>query len=118
MSRLLLSPVMRLSLIVCAGLAGIVYQHVSAVPASTRTAIVVAAGVAALIVFLDMANFGYLAIKLRQYPPLGRTYAPNIWPSRKYEGSSAVKRGSITLILGLVNSFFIAFAMLVVFSDT
>jgi len=61
-------------------------------------------GVMLLILFLDMANYGYLAIKLKQYPLLGLRYEPGFVPMRQHTGRGAVLRGWIMMLLSFMLS--------------
>lgn len=112
MPKLLLPAAVRLVLILCAGFAGLALKKIPSGPAHvvnslTHPATIFAAlaGVALFILFLDMANFGYSAIKLKQYPPLGLRYVPSFGSSKTYVGVRAVAWGLVALILGLVLSF-------------
>lgn len=82
MPKFLLSAAMRLFLIICAGLSGLVLKGLDASlddiesfsGSPLQFVMAVLVGIALLILFFDMANYGYSAVKLKQYPPLGLKY--------------------------------------------
>lgn len=116
MPRILLMPFTRLALVFSAGFGGLALKAIDVLPSLDKSAasVVLASlcGVTLLILFLDMANFGYLAIKLKKHPPLGINYVPSLGSTKARAGSSAVLLGLVVLMLGLLLSIVVSIVLI------
>lgn len=121
MPKLLLKPIVRLVLILCAGAGGLVLKTIYSWPtlevnsfdhSATIVTLATISGISLLILFLDMANFGYTSIKLKQYPPLGMKYVPSLGKTSAQAGLNAVLQGWVVLILGLVLSIAVSVVLI------
>lgn len=116
MPKLLLSASTRLILALCTGLNGLALKTLDSrldhAGGPVRFVLASLCGIIVVILFLDMANYGYSAVKLNQYPPLGLKYTPSFIPVRRYTGKAAVVRGSMVLFLGATLTILVAVALM------
>lgn len=87
-------------------------EEVPAAYVVIKKIILLLTGGAALALFSEMALFGVLAYKLKQYPPMGLNYLTSFRQSKKYEGARAAVLGSILIVIGMLLSLLVAVTLI------